>query len=75
MVFLLIVLAGLHLLNVPADAQASDGMLSGTVTNEAKLGIPFARVTLENVGTGVHSFVRDRRARRLFIYRSGAWQL
>src|SRR6266704_1702483 len=40
-----------------ADAQAAEGTLSGTITNQGKLGIPYARVTLQNVGAGVTSSV------------------
>ncbi len=53
MIFLIILLSGLNLLSVRADAQAADGTLSGTIVNQGKLGIPYARVTLQNVGTGV----------------------
>ena len=35
------------------NAQVSDGTLSGTVTNQGRLGIPYARVTLQNLGMGV----------------------
>jgi carboxypeptidase family protein len=40
-----------------ADGQAAEGTVSGTITNQGKLGIPYARVSLQSLATGVGSSV------------------
>ncbi len=53
MFLLLVLLAGLNVFGNLADAQTSEGTLSGAIVNSAQVAIPDARVTLRSVDTGV----------------------
>jgi hypothetical protein len=49
----ILLLAGIHLVCVRADAQATGGALTGAITNASQVAMPNARVTLRSVATGV----------------------
>lgn len=67
MFLLLVLLAGLNVLGVVADAQTSEGTLTGTILSPAQVAIPDARITLRSIDTGVARSVTTGREGAYFL--------